>query len=80
MEKEDYWFPAKTLGWGWALPVKWQGWVVYGVAFGLLVAIHFIFPATEHAGIFFGSIFVVILLLLAICWLKGEPPRWRWGK
>jgi hypothetical protein len=19
------------------------------------------------------------LLLVAICYLKGEPPRWRWG-
>jgi len=18
--------------------------------------------------------------LLAVCWVKGEPPRWRWGK
>jgi hypothetical protein len=20
------------------------------------------------------------ILLIAICWLKGEPSRWRWGK
>jgi hypothetical protein len=19
-------------------------------------------------------------VLIAICWLTGEPPRWRWGK
>jgi hypothetical protein len=19
-------------------------------------------------------------LLVAVCWLKGEPPRWRWGE
>ena len=19
-------------------------------------------------------------VLVAICWLKGEPPKWRWGK
>lgn len=19
------------------------------------------------------------LLLVAVCWAKGEPPRWRWG-
>jgi len=23
--------------------------------------------------------FVMSLLLLAICYKKGEPPRWRWG-
>lgn len=22
------WFPAKRYGWGWGLPVAWQGWVV----------------------------------------------------
>jgi hypothetical protein len=27
-------------------------------------------------------VYVVALsaLLFGICWLKGEPPRWRWGK
>jgi len=20
------------------------------------------------------------LVLVAVCWVKGEPPRWRWGK
>jgi hypothetical protein len=19
------------------------------------------------------------VVLIAICWVKGEPPRWRWG-
>jgi hypothetical protein len=19
-------------------------------------------------------------LLIAVCWIKGEPPHWRWGK
>jgi hypothetical protein len=23
-----YWFPAKRYGWGWGLPVTWQGWAV----------------------------------------------------
>jgi len=27
-------------------------------------------------------IYVILLsvLLTFICWLKGEPPSWRWGK
>ncbi len=28
MSRQPYWFPAKTYGWGWGLPVTWQGWVV----------------------------------------------------
>jgi len=23
---------------------------------------------------------VVVALLVAVCWWKGEPPQWRWGK
>jgi len=22
---------------------------------------------------------VLTVVLIVICWLKGEPPRWRWG-
>jgi hypothetical protein len=27
-------------------------------------------------------VFIALLtvVLIAICWAKGEPPRWRWGK
>jgi hypothetical protein len=29
------------------------------------------------------QVFVVVsvatVVLVAICWWKGEPPRWRWG-
>lgn len=28
------WFPAKRYGWGWGLPVTWQGWVVLQMAMG----------------------------------------------
>jgi hypothetical protein len=24
--------------------------------------------------------FGLVILLLIICYLTGEPPRWRWGK
>lgn len=80
MKNDDFWFPAKTYGWGWGLPVKWQGWLVYGIAFGLLVTMHFIFPPNKHVELFLAGFFGVILLLIGICWLKGEPPHWRWGK
>jgi hypothetical protein len=37
-----YWFPAKRYGWGWGLPVTWQGWLVAFIA--LTVAGGFVFP------------------------------------
>lgn len=79
-DKNDYWFPARTFGWGWGLPVTWQGWLVYGVAAALWAAGYLIFPPATHAGYFLAWIWVVVLALVGVCWLKGEPPRWRWGK
>jgi len=50
-------------------------------AFAILTAFGvFIFPPNDGPGAFFVYVAVLIGLLTAICWLKGEPPRWRWGK
>ena len=72
-----YWFRAKRYGWGWGLPLTWQGWVVLAVFFALLGAgMHFL---PTNAFIFFGYVALLSGVLVVICWLKGEPPRWRWG-
>jgi len=79
------WFRAKRYGWGWT-PATWQGWAVmaaymavvlgwagYEVGTGRRQPISAVWPGL-----------IVILLLTAglilICWIKGERPRWRWGK
>ena len=79
-DRKEYWFPARTYGWGWGLPSAWQGWVVYGIAAALLVAGVFIFPPVTRPLAFQAYTWSVVLLLVLVCWLKGEPPRWRWGK
>jgi hypothetical protein len=78
--KDDYWFPTKKYGWGWGLPTRWQGWIVYGVALSLMAALFFVFPPTVDPMLFMIGTWGVILALIAACLLKGEPPRWRWGK
>ncbi|HJU23386.1 MAG TPA: hypothetical protein VJ891_12830 [Casimicrobiaceae bacterium] len=78
-ESPRYWFPAKRYGWGWGLPLTWQGWIVLGIYFALVVAgIVFMHPR-ETPGAFVAWMVVLTLVLIAICWTKGEPPRWRWG-
>ena len=77
---KDYWFPARTFGWGWGLPNVWQGWLVYGIGAALFVAGFFIFPPGPNPALFLIYISSVVVVLVAICWLKGEPPSWRWGK
>ncbi|HEX7802340.1 MAG TPA: hypothetical protein VF471_06240 [Pseudoxanthomonas sp.] len=79
-DKKNYWFPAKTYGWGWGLPTAWQGWFVYGIAAALLVAGVFLFPPIARPILFQLYIWGVVFLLVAVCRAKGEPPRWRWGE
>ena len=35
---KQYWFPVKRYGWGWGLPIVWQGWVVLVAYTSLLSA------------------------------------------
>ena len=73
-----YWFPTKRYGWGWGLPVCWQGWVVMIAYFVLLPLGAIIFPPVTQVFAFMIYVQVLTLVLVLICWLKGEPPRWRW--
>jgi phosphatidylserine synthase len=76
--KQKYWFPAKRYGWGWGFPSCWQGWVVTSVYFVLLGV--GILSFSQNTVVFASFAAILTLLLLVICWIKGEPPRWRWGK
>jgi hypothetical protein len=76
----DYWFPAKRYGWGWGLPVRWQGWATLLAYIALLSVAAVKFRPAVHPPVFALLVAVLTLALVAVCWLKGEPPRWRWGK
>ena len=78
LNEKKIWFPAKRYGWGWGLPVCWQGWVVIVVWVLLLGAGTFLIP--KHPGLYVAYSLVLALVLIIICYLKGEKPRWRWGK
>ena len=77
--EKKYWFPAKSYGWGWGMPNRWQGWVVFLVYF-VLIALGFVIAPPQYVPVYYFS-YVTILsaALLFICWKKGEPPSWHWG-
>lgn len=80
---KGYWFKAKLFGWGWT-PVRWQGWAVLVVLVGLIVLNGYRMEQTQAATSAAVTWYVVetavlVVLLIGICWLKGEPPRWQWG-
>jgi hypothetical protein len=78
-DEPNYWFPAKRYGWGWGVPQTWQGWLVIVCYLALVAAgIVAIDPARSPAS-FVGYLMLLSMLLVAICWATGEPPRWRWG-
>jgi hypothetical protein len=75
---DDYWFPAKRYGWGWGPPRRWQGWAVLAVwGVGLAGAAVGFIPGRPMT---FGACLAALsVALLAVCFLTGEPPAWRWG-
>ncbi|MFC4525810.1 hypothetical protein ISN76_01020 [Dyella halodurans] len=78
-DEKKYWFPAKRYGWGWGLPTTWQGWLVI-LAFVMLMGAGGAYFRPQHAnGYFLVYAGVLCVLLTLVCWLKGEPPRWRRG-
>ena len=74
-----YWFPAKRYGWGWSIPQTWQGWVVLAVFTALLIAGTIVLTPARQYALYLAYVVVLSTLLFVVCWLKGEPLRWRWG-
>lgn len=79
---KGYWFKRKLYGWGWT-PVTWQGWIVIFV----YVALVFLFasniddtsPVREVIFTFILPVTALTIVLLRICYRKGEKPKWQWG-
>jgi hypothetical protein len=79
-EQSRYWFPAKRYGWGWGFPTTWQGWLVIALYVVLIGAGAVVISPSGHPGVFAAYLTFLSFLLIAVCWAKGEPPQWRWGK
>ena len=77
----DIWFRAKKNGFGWGLPVTWQGWVVLLAYAALVVSAGFAFEKSVVGKmVFIPTVVVLSALFIFICWKKGQKPRFRWGK
>lgn len=77
------WFRARRYGWGWR-PVTLPGWIIFIFYIFLCVFFFAGIDANTHSAsdtlIAFSLPFIGLTsLFLAICYVKGEPPRWRWG-
>ena len=79
LPRDQAWFPAKRFGWGWGIPLRWQGWVVLLAWIGAL-AVGATFLAPKGRGVYLLFLLGMTAALLAICYAKGESPSWRWGE
>lgn len=78
------WFKAKRYGWGW-YPVTWQGWLALIVFVAFQVWNFLRIDATSHSNSdtirpFIIQTFFAVIILIALCYWKGEKPRWSWGE
>lgn len=78
-DENKFWFPAKSHGWGWGLPCRWQGWAVMIAYFALLSGGALFFSPVRYPAYYLGYVVILSLALTVICAIKGEKPRWRWG-
>jgi hypothetical protein len=76
------WFKRKQYGWGW-VPSSFEGWAtlfVYGVVLVAIVKHAEMNSVTDSDVVLYTAIPAVIAsaLLIAVCYYKGETPRWQW--
>jgi hypothetical protein len=76
-DRSRYWFRAKRYGFGWGVPTAWQGWAVYLLWFCLLLAGERWLRSAQGDAVFGGYAVLLVVLLLAVGWWKGEPSGWR---
>lgn len=81
MNKETdrkYWFKAKQYGWGW-YPARIEG---FAAMLLYILAAFFTAWTLGNSGDSVPmavALVVETVLFVALCWKKGEKPRWRWG-
>ncbi len=83
-KNKKLWFRRKRYGWGW-YPISWEGWLVICVYVGLLVKTFLKIDAHSHSNsdtlIGFAVPWIIAtLILIFICYKKGEAPHWQWGR
>jgi len=78
--KNEFWFPAKTYGYGWGQPRCWQGWLAMAIYFVALAANALANLPGQHTKRFVITAALLTLGLVFVAWLKGEKPHWRWSK
>jgi hypothetical protein len=80
-QRPTFWFAVKTHGWGWGMPVRWQGWVVlFGYLLLTIYGVYRFMPQQNVRGLILYLVALTAVLMLVLAWKGERPLRWRWGK
>jgi hypothetical protein len=72
---------VKLYGWGWGLPVRWQGWLVLALYFAsIYLGIRYLRPQDDVRGLLWLLLIATALLVGLVLWKGEKPLAWRWGK
>jgi hypothetical protein len=52
---------------------------VLAIFIASLSAVSLVFPPGSELESYLAAVSLLSVALVAVCWLKGEPPSWRWG-
>ncbi len=78
---KQLWFKAKNYGWGW-YPSTWEGWVLT-LGYIVIAISGATFaesrPDSAFTYIFFPFLLLLTVVLIFICYSRGEKPEWRWN-
>ncbi|MBS3071907.1 hypothetical protein J4408_02870 [Candidatus Pacearchaeota archaeon] len=76
---KGYWFKRKLYGWGW-IPVKWQGWLVVVISLAIFIASLYLGETDDAPGAVLIGFLLMIAIIFAFGYWKGEKPKWGWGR
>ncbi len=84
INKEKIWFKRKDYGYGWT-PCSKEGWIVMLLFVLLTFLTAGIFKSAaksdgEFLILFLPSEILFSILLIFVCYKKGEKPKWQFGK
>ena len=82
---QEYWFGRKRYGYGWGMPISWQGWLalVLYLATVLLSSVLLLHDApddtfTIDVVYFIGLVSMLTTLFILIARKHAPKPKWQW--
>jgi hypothetical protein len=70
------WFEKKRFGWGWGLPLTWQGWLTLLIFIAFLASLPLI---TSNATLLVVLVLAAVTVFSVIAWVTSGKPEWSNG-